>query len=55
VIAHYDNSLNNSRNPDPTQEVHWGEQTSDEMLMGYFQVVAGVSDQPEPLTPVVPR
>jgi len=38
VIAHYDNSANNPRNPDPTQIVHWGEQTTDEMLMGYFNV-----------------
>lgn len=38
VIAHYDNSANNPRNPDPTQEVHWGERTTDEMLMGYFNV-----------------
>ena len=43
VIAHYDNSLNNPRNPDPNQEVHWGEQTTDEMLMGYFNVEVGAS------------
>jgi Copper type II ascorbate-dependent monooxygenase, C-terminal domain len=38
VIAHYDNSPNNPNNPDPTQRVHWGERSTDEMLMGYFSV-----------------
>jgi len=31
AVAHYDNSANNKSNPDPTKEVHWGEQTWDEM------------------------
>jgi len=31
AVAHYDNSANNNSNPDPTIEVHWGEQTWDEM------------------------
>jgi hypothetical protein len=39
VIAWYDNSPNNPYNPDPSKEVHWGEQTSEEMMMGYFNVV----------------
>jgi hypothetical protein len=30
-IAHFDNSLNNVFNPDPTKEVRWGSQTTDEM------------------------
>jgi len=55
VIAHYDNSPNNPRNPDPSQEVHWGEQTSDEMLMGYYQVVVDHSDLPEHASPVTFR
>jgi peroxiredoxin len=37
-IAHFDNSSNNLNNPDPSQTVHWGEQTWDEMLIGYFDV-----------------
>jgi len=32
----YDNSAQNSANPDPTVEVGWGEQTWQEMLAGYF-------------------
>ena len=31
AVAHYDNSVNNKSNPDPTKEIHWGEQTWDEM------------------------
>src|SRR5262249_45016201 len=35
--AHYDNSTKNPANPDPTKEVRWGEQTDDEMMLGYFE------------------
>jgi len=31
ATAHYDNSENNRSNPDPKKEVHWGEQTWEEM------------------------
>jgi hypothetical protein len=37
-IAHYDNSPNNRFNPDPTKEVHYGEQTWEEMMFGFFDV-----------------
>jgi peroxiredoxin len=46
-IAHFDNSAENPVNPDPTQTVRWGEQTTDEMMIGYIdyyvdhQVIAG--------------
>jgi hypothetical protein len=36
--AHYDNSANNKYNPDPTKEVHYGEQTWEEMMFGFFDV-----------------
>jgi hypothetical protein len=44
ATAWYDNSANNPRNPDPTKEVHWGEQSWDEMMVGFFDVAvdAGV-------------
>ena len=32
--AHFDNSEDNLANPDPTQEVRWGEQTWEEMMLG---------------------
>jgi peroxiredoxin len=35
-IAHFDNSENNLANPDPAQPVGWGEQTWDEMMIGWF-------------------
>ena len=38
AIAWYDNSKNNPHNPDPTQTVTWGDQTSDEMMVGFFDV-----------------
>jgi hypothetical protein len=36
--AHFDNSANNKFNPDPTKEVHYGEQTWEEMMFGFFDV-----------------
>lgn len=38
VVAHYDNSENNLNNPNPNATVRWGEQTWDEMLIGYFDI-----------------
>ncbi len=35
-IAHFDNSENNLANPDPTHPVWWGEQTWEEMMIGWF-------------------
>jgi mono/diheme cytochrome c family protein len=36
VIAHFDNSANNKFNPDPSQAVRWGDQTWEEMMIGFF-------------------
>jgi hypothetical protein len=33
----FDNSPNNPANPDPTKQVHWGQQTTDEMMLGYVE------------------
>jgi peroxiredoxin len=35
-VAHFDNSLDNPANPDATREVRWGDQTWDEMMIGYI-------------------
>lgn len=35
--AWYDNSAGNPANPDPTRAVRFGEQTWDEMMIGYFE------------------
>ena len=40
VIAHYDNSANNKANPDPSKEVKWGDQTWEEMMIGFWSSVA---------------
>jgi len=40
VIAHYDNSANNKFNPDPSKDVHWGDQTWEEMMIGFFSTIA---------------
>jgi hypothetical protein len=37
--AHYDNSPNNPENPDPTKTVIWGQMNSDEMMVGFFNLV----------------
>jgi len=38
AVAWYDNSKNNPHNPDPDAAVHWGDQTYDEMMVGFFDV-----------------
>ncbi len=38
AVAWYDNSRGNMHNPDPEAAVRWGEQTSDEMMVGFFDV-----------------
>lgn len=44
VIAHHDNSPNNKFNPDPTKVVKWGDQTWDEMMIGYFDYTIDKQD-----------
>jgi len=36
--AHFDNSANNPENPDPKAEVKWGDQSWEEMMIGWFDV-----------------
>jgi hypothetical protein len=38
AIAWYDNSRNNPHNPDPDAAVTWGDQTDNEMMVGFFDV-----------------
>jgi hypothetical protein len=45
VIAHYDNSAANRFNPDPTATVRWGDQTWEEMLIGYYGTIDAVAGQ----------
>jgi len=39
VIAHYDNSGSNKFNPDPSKDVRWGDQTWEEMMIGFYSTV----------------
>jgi hypothetical protein len=53
VIAHYDNSTANKFNPDPTKDVRWGDQTWEEMMIGFYATIAPPSaatttPQPQP-------
>lgn len=43
AVAWYDNSRNNPHNPDPTAAVRWGDQTYDEMMVGFFDVAVPAS------------
>ncbi|MDR3635215.1 MAG: redoxin domain-containing protein [Isosphaeraceae bacterium] len=38
-VAHFDNSAGNPYNPNPEQTVTWGEQTFQEMMIGYIDYV----------------
>jgi hypothetical protein len=38
TIAHFDNSENNPSNPGPTRPVRWGDQTWEEMMIGWMNI-----------------
>ncbi len=42
--ATFDNSPANLNNPDPKAWVRWGDQTDDEMMIGYFDIVVPVTE-----------
>ena len=42
ITAVYDNSAGNQANPDPSKTVKWGQQTTDEMMIGYVEYVVPV-------------
>jgi len=47
-VGYFDNSPNNPNNPDPTAEVRYGEQSWEEMMIGFFDVVVDSSiDKPK--------
>jgi len=43
AVAWYDNSSNNPHNPDPNSAVAWGDQTNNEMMVGFFDVAVPAS------------
>ncbi|WP_437203313.1 redoxin domain-containing protein [Planctomicrobium sp. SH664] len=44
-VAKFDNSEKNLANPDPAATVRWGDQSWDEMMIGYFDVIFPVSKE----------
>ncbi len=44
--AYFDNSPNNPANPDSSKEVRFGEQSWDEMMIGFFDVAIGFDKNP---------
>jgi hypothetical protein len=55
VTAWYDNSANNPANPDPTKEVWWGDQTWEEMLVGFVDFAIPVTMNPRDIVPPKPK
>jgi peroxiredoxin len=50
-VACYDNSSKNRSNPDPSAAVRWGDQTWEEMMIGYFDVATPVVGEVPPAEP----
>ncbi len=49
MVAHYDNSAKNPRNPNtPPKDVKWGEATTDEMCIGFLAVTKVGQDLTRP-------
>jgi len=47
VTAHFDNSPANKANPDPSATVRWGDQTWEEMMIGFFTYTVEKTGGPE--------
>ena len=45
-VAHFDNSAENLANPNPKRAVHWGDQTWDEMMIGYVDITPADTSLP---------
>ena len=43
--AHFDNSPGNAANPDPNKTVKFGEQTHEEMMIGFFDIATPRDDE----------
>ena len=46
-VAHYDNSAGNLANPDPTLDVTFGDESYDEMMIGFFDFIVKDGLRPE--------
>jgi hypothetical protein len=45
--AWFDNSSNNPANPDPSQTVRWGDQSWEEMNIGFTEIAIKATADPE--------
>ena len=55
AVAHFDNSAANPANPDPTKTVKWGQQSDDEMMLGYVEFYVPVPAGEAPVAATVSR
>ncbi len=53
VVAHWDNSPSNAANPDPSRDVQWGTDSTDEMLIGFVDYVVDEGISPKPVSLVL--
>jgi hypothetical protein len=49
ATAYYDNSVNNPVNPNPAAEVRWGDQTWEEMMVGFITAAVPAGADPQTL------
>lgn len=49
AVSLYDNSANNPYNPAPSKEIHWGDQTSDEMMAVFMHLAMPINMDPRML------
>jgi hypothetical protein len=53
--AHFDNSSNNPLNPNPNVEVRWGDQSWEEMMIGWVGVIIDAKADPTKVIQRQPR
>jgi hypothetical protein len=53
--AHFDNSANNPNNPDPAAEVRWGDQSWEEMMIGFMSIAIPRDMDPKQVFPERPK
>jgi len=54
-VAHFDNSTGNRYNPDATKEVRWGDQTWEEMMIGWFTYTKDAEQPGKPVSTAAVR
>lgn len=54
-VAQFDNSINNSSNPNASVLVNWGDQTTDEMHIAFLELALPLGADQEKLFPAPPR